>query len=198
MLLIRNWRVELLKIVVQQFNNGVIKGIKCYIGTNRDSVVRRITVLLLIPYLFAMVNMERFVHGDIWNGFYWPSWSYMLFPIPIETQGVLPVEIALNPIDAFIYLFFIGHGIWVAWMILGVLYIMMPIVRRGYSSLGSFNSKPEQKASDIVEPVSRFTKSAAVLAVFLSIGTFIANLVIYGPVPLSVVLGPLWELCVSA
>lgn len=190
MLLIRYGRVELLKIVVEQFNSGVIKDIKYHLGTNRNSVVRRITVLLLILYLFAMVNVGRYVYWDLWHGFSWASWSYTLFPFPTEMSGIsLPVVMPLNPIEVFIYLFFIGQGIWVAWMFLGVLYIMMPLVRRGYSSLGRFNSKPEQRSSDIVEPVSRFTKSAAVLAVFLSTGTFIVNLAIYGPVVLLVVLG---------
>ncbi len=187
--LIRNWRVELLKIVVEQFSNGVIEGIKDLIGTHRDSVVKRITVLLLILYLFAMVNVGRYVFGDLWNGLHWTSWSYTLFPIPTEILSSLPVEITLNPIEAFIYLLFIGQGIWVAWMSLGVLYIMMPLVRRGYSSLGRFNSEPKQKPSVIVEPVGLFTRSTSVLTVLLSTVTFIFNLAVYGPLLLSVVLG---------
>jgi len=66
---------------------------------------------------------------------------------------------------------------------------MMPLVRRGYSSLDRFNSKPELKPSDIVESVSRFTRSTSIITVLLSTVTFIFNLVVYGTLPLLVVLG---------
>ena len=183
----------MLKTVVEQFSNGVIEGIKDLIGSHRDSVVKRSTVLLLILYLSAMVNVGRFVSGDIWNGLFWTSSGFSLFPIPINYlslgYGNAPVFTQMNPFDIFIYVIFIEQWFWVVWMFLGVLYIMMPLVRRGYFSLSRFNSKPDQKPSDIVEPVSRFTKSASVLTVLLSTYTFIFNLAVYGPLLLSVVLG---------
>jgi hypothetical protein len=182
-----------LKIVVEQFDNGVIEGIKNHIGTHRDSVVRRITVLLLILYFYAMVNVGRYIAWDPAHGLTWTSGGYSLFPIPFDSLSlgyiVTPALEQLNPFDIFIYVIFIEQWFWVVWMFLGVLYIMMPLVRRGYFSLGRFDSKPDQKPSDIVEPISRFTKSTSVLTVLLSTMTFIFNLSVYGPLLLSVVLG---------
>lgn len=181
------------KIVVEQFINGVIRGIKNHLGTRRNALARRITVLLLILYSFAMVNVGRYIVWGPVLGLTWTSSGYSLFPIPFNLLSlgyvVTPVFYHLNALDMFIYVVFIGQWFWVAWMSLGILYIMMPLVRRGYFSLGTFNSKPEQKPSDIVEPVSLFTKLTSVLTVLLSTGTFIVNLAVYGPLLLSIVLG---------
>ena len=183
----------MLKIVVEQFNNGAIKSVKRHIGIYRSSLVRRITVLLSILYLLAMVNVGQHIFWDPAVGLTWSSSGYALFPIPIDLRSlgyfVTPMHYHLSPFDIFIYMIFVGQWFWAAWMLLGVLYIMIPIVRRGYTSWDRFNSKPEQKPSDTVGPVSRFTKSTSILTVLLSTGTFIFNLAVYGPLLLSIVLG---------
>lgn len=101
----------------------VTTGIRQYFHTKRAAFVSRVAVLLLIPYLFAMVNVGRYISGDIWNGLFWTSSGYAMFPIPFDLTslgyGTTPTHYDLNFFDIFIYVIFIGQWFWIFWMSLG-------------------------------------------------------------------------------
>jgi hypothetical protein len=78
------------------------------------NIDRRIFVLLLMVYLAIMVSVARWgVVGNLFDGFSWHYPGFGLFPIPFFGSGVTPVEVPLTLVDLFIYLIFIGHGIWI-------------------------------------------------------------------------------------
>ncbi len=114
----------------------MLAGIQQYINTKRAAFVSRVAVILLLLYFAVLVDAGSHVSGDLAHGFHFPHSGYRLFPFPLSTVYLnAPVQIPLAPIEVFIYVVFIGQGIWIAWMSLGIIYIMMPLVRRVYSSL---------------------------------------------------------------
>ena len=99
-----------------------------------EKLVRnRIIVIFLIIYLAVMVTVtNQGLIGDVFNGFYWRSGGWALFPIPINPSwfGWI-VTMAYEPLTFFelpVYLIFVGHGIWIFWEVVGILYIVYPWV----------------------------------------------------------------------
>ncbi|MHA1959156.1 MAG: hypothetical protein ACW99U_02945 [Candidatus Thorarchaeota archaeon] len=96
-----------------------------YIKSNRS----RILVLLFLVYLYRLVEVGSAV-WDSAHGPYWPSPGYQLFPIPLKPRGpVIWVVAPLSLVDSFLYIVFVGHGVWIAWTILSLAYILVPAFR---------------------------------------------------------------------
>lgn len=181
-------------IVPAKYSTRVLAGIQNRIKTQRAAFVRRVAVILLLLYFAVMVDAGRAVMGDFTNGFYFGTSGYGLFPVPYRLPPGWPslqVITPLHPIEVFIYVVFIGQGIWIAWMSLSIIYIMMPLALWVYTTKGRPNSKTTQVQSERGEKVGVFTGIIAVLSVLLSVTTFSFsfNLENYGPLPLIVILG---------
>ena len=114
-----------------------------------ELVRKRIVVIILMIYLAVMVTVAyRGIIGDVFNGFYWRSGGWSLFPIPIDPSWFGWITItALVPLTFYelpVYLFFVGHGVWIFWEVVGVLYIVYPwvpflqsVVNRGKSIIAN-------------------------------------------------------------
>ena len=111
-----------------------------------EKLVRnRIIVIFLMIYLAVMVTVaSQGLIGDVFNGFYWRSGGWSLFPIPLNPSWLgWGTTLALVPLTFFefpVYLIFVGHGVWIFWEVVGVLYLVYPwipflhpIVNRGKS-----------------------------------------------------------------
>jgi hypothetical protein len=112
----------------------------------RKQVRKRIYVLLLMIYLAVMVNVAKYIGGNIFEGFYFPYPGRILFPIPFDLGWfghyiVSPVLVPLNPVEFFIYLVFIYQGVWIFWMAIGILYVMLPWSPRLQTFVGNLKSK---------------------------------------------------------
>ena len=109
----------------------------------------RIVIIILMIYLAVMVTVAyRGIIGDVFNGFYWRSGAWWLFPIPIDPSWLGWVTtMAYVPLTLFelpVYLIFVGHGVWIFWEAVGVLYIVYPwfpflqsVVKRGKSIIAN-------------------------------------------------------------
>ena len=167
----------------------VTKSIRHHIYLHRALVARRVAVLLLLLYFAVIVNAGSDVFLNTHNGVYSASLNTRLFPIPSIDFGFLPAYRALPQIDVFIYIVFINQGIWIVWMLLGIIYIIMPLMVWAYRTLKRPISKSPQTLNKNEEKVGVLTGSIAVFSIALSVVTFGDNLMYYGPVPLVVVLG---------
>jgi hypothetical protein len=106
---------------------------------------KRVLVILLMFDLVVMVSVaSQGLRGNIFDGFYWPYSGWSLFPVPLKPNwiggGLLPVEVPLSPLEALVYIIFVGHGLWIFWEIIGAVYIVYPwshflqsILKRGKS-----------------------------------------------------------------
>ena len=92
---------------------------------------KRIGVIILMIYLAVLVYVaNEGLTGDIFTGFYWRSGGWSLFPIPFNPSwfgwGTATVFVPLTILELLVYLVFVGHGIWILWEILGIVYIIYP------------------------------------------------------------------------
>ncbi len=177
-----------------KYSTRVIKGIQQYINTKRAAFVRRVAVVLLLLYFAVMVFAGRAVGSDIMNGIYFGTPGYSLFPFPYSLPSgwvIAQILVPLPPIQVFIYVVFTGQGIWIAWMSLGIIYIMMPLALWVYKTKGRLDSKTSQVQSESGKKVGVLTGIVALFPVLFSVATFSIyyNLVNYGLLPLIVVLG---------
>ncbi len=172
--------------VPAKYSNRVLAGIQHYIKTQSSAFVRRVAVVLLLLYFAVMVDAGSHVHGDLESGFNFPHAGYGLFPFPFPYSGGinLPMVVYFDPLLTFIYVVFIGQWIWIAWMSLGIIYIIMPIVQRALSTM----RRPNMKSTHTREDVGVLTKLVVVLVVLPSVITYSINLEYYGPLPLILVL----------
>lgn len=111
--------------------------------------LKRVLVILLMVDLVVMVSVaSQGLRRNIFDGYYWPSSGWSLFPIPLNPYWVggivLPVIVPLSPFELLVYLIFIGPGFWVFWEIIGAAYIAYPwspfiqsIAQRGRSIVSS-------------------------------------------------------------
>ncbi len=174
--------------VPAKYSTGVLAGIQPYFKTKRAAFVRRVAVVLLLLYFAVMVDAGNYVGWSIWHESYFSAPGNNLFPIPFKLPpGYLIAEVIveLDFLQTFIYVVFIGQWIWIAWMSLGIIYIMMPIVLKALGTL----RRPNMKSTPAREDVGVLTKLVAVLVVLLSVITYSGNLENYGLLPLIVVLG---------
>ncbi len=178
--------------VFVKYSTRVITGIQQYINTKRATFVRRVAVILLLFYFAVLVHVGLGVYGDFTYGFHFPTSGYQFFPIPAYPStgvGISPVETPLPPFQVFIYVILIYQNILIAWFLLAVMFIMLPIFRWVYSSGRRPHSKSELEPLDRGEKVGVFTGLISIPSVLLSVETFIVNLERYGPLPLIMVLG---------
>ncbi|KXH72011.1 MAG: hypothetical protein AM326_11340 [Candidatus Thorarchaeota archaeon SMTZ-45] len=167
----------------EQVRNRVIESIK----TQRAILVRRVAIILLLLYFAVMVDVGSYVYGTVDHGFYFTYLGYDIFPIPYQWAVLLPVITELDPLRSFIFFTFIGQGIWIVWALLGIIYIVMPLVHWAYNIKREPDSEIMQVRSDKVEKIGVITGIVAVLSVYLSVVTFRINLVNYGLLPLVLV-----------
>ena len=167
----------------EQVRNRVIESIK----TQRAILVRRVAIILLLLYFAVMVDVGSHVYGTVNHGFYFTYLGYDIFPIPYQWAVLLPVITELDPLRSFIFFTFIGQGIWIVWALLGIIYIVMPLVHWAYNIKREPDSEIMQVRSDKVEKIGVITGIVAVLSVYLSVVTFRINLVNYGLLPLVLV-----------
>ena len=115
----------------------------------KELIRNRIIIILLMVYLALMVTVAYHgITGDVFNGFYWRSGGYSLFPIPFDSAwfGLITITVFV-PLTFFelpVYLIFVGHGVWVFWEVVGILYIIYPwipflqsVVDRGRSIIAN-------------------------------------------------------------
>lgn len=177
--------------VLAKNSTRVITGIQQYISTKRAAFVRRVAVILLLLYFAVMVDAGSYVRGDLESGFYFTNTGHGLFPFPYSGGFSYPVYVYFDPLSTFIYVVFIAQGIWIAWMSLGIIYIMMPLALWVYNTMGRLNSKTTQVRSDRVKKGDVLTRIFAGFSAIFSVTTFSIgyNLENYGPLPLILVLG---------
>ena len=94
-------------------------------------ILKRVIVMCFMVYLAVMVSVaDRGLVGNLFDGFSWLSTGWSLFPIPLDpawsTGAVYWVLVSLSPLELLVYLIFVGHGVWVFWEIIGVVYIVYP------------------------------------------------------------------------
>ena len=102
-----------------------------YISTKKKRsvmklILTRILVIFLMLYLVVMVQVaNRGIYG-----FEWRSSGWSLFPIPQNPTWfgwiVVHMMIPLTPLELFVYLVFVGNGIWIFWEIIAVLFLVYP------------------------------------------------------------------------
>ena len=97
----------------------------------RSVILNRVLVMILMVDLVVMVSVaSQGLQGSIFDGFYWPNSGWSLFPIPQNPNWSewvsLPVLVPLSPLDLLVYLVFVGHGVWIFWEIIAVVYIVYP------------------------------------------------------------------------
>jgi len=97
-------------------------------GLNRWAKIRRFIVVILLADLIIMVWFGRVITGNPLDGFYWPYPNKILFPIPMDFGSMIPVFSPLNPVDAFVYTIFIYGGLWILWLLVGILYVVYPFI----------------------------------------------------------------------
>ena len=180
--------------VPAEYSTRVLAGIQNRIKTQRVAIVRRVAVILLLLYFVVLVHAGSYVSENLDFGFFFGTSGYGLFPFPYHLPhgwAALMVITPLDPIEVFIYVVFIGQGIWIAWMSLGIIYIMMPLALWVYTTKGRPNTETTQIQSEGVKKVGVLTGIIALFSVLLSVTTFSAyhNLGNYGLPPLILVLG---------
>jgi hypothetical protein len=96
---------------------------------SRILLSRSLVALLLVYYvwiLFSAWSMSGHWRWSLERGLYWTSGGPGSFiPIP-SGPGVLTVISPANLIDQVFYLIFMHYGIWIVWIILGILYLFSP------------------------------------------------------------------------
>ncbi len=97
----------------------------------RSTILKRISVMILMVDLIVMVSVaSQGLRGSIFDGFYWPSSGWGLFPLPLNPHWfgwvVLHVLVPLSPLELLAYLVFVGHGVWIFWELIAVVYIVYP------------------------------------------------------------------------
>ncbi|MGY5865081.1 MAG: hypothetical protein RTV41_10795 [Candidatus Thorarchaeota archaeon] len=177
-----------------KYSTIVLASIQKYINTERAAFVRRVANILLLLYFAVMVQAGRAVGGNYTSELYFGTPGYSLFPFPYSLPSGSPIEqvlVPLPPIQVFIYVVFVGQGVWIAWMSLGIIYIMMPLVRWVYNTKYRPNTKSTYIQPERGEKVGVLTGIIALFPVLFSVATFSLyyNLVNYGPLSLMVVLG---------
>ncbi len=97
---------------------------------NRTILRHRAPVAIALVY-YVWILYSAWSMSDLWSwnledGLIWSSGGFgMFFPIPIE-PGMAAVITQAGIIDQVFYLVFIHSGIWILWIILGLLYIFSP------------------------------------------------------------------------
>ncbi len=182
------------RTILAKYSTIVLASIQKYINTERAAFVRRVTNILLLLYFAVMVQAGGAVGGNYTSELYFGTPGYSLFPFPYSLpsgSGIEQVLVPLPPIQVFIYVVFIGQGVWIAWMSLGIIYIMMPLVRWVYNTKYRPNTKSTHIQPERGEKVGVLTGIIALFPVLFSVATFSIpyNLVNYGLLPLIVVLG---------
>lgn len=158
---------------------------------HRELISRRLVVLLLLLYLSALVDIGHIILGDLRTGFYYGNYGYVLFPFPSNPSFLLPVITPVPLIEAIIYTIFIYQGIWIAWSLLGILYIMMPLLLRLYRIRKGTAAAPRLEEKEKRTRLGIITGMLAFLSIVFSVGTFSIenNLHSYGPMPFLVAIG---------
>ena len=87
--------------------------------------------MILMVDLIVMVSVaSQGLRGSIFDGFFWPYSGWSLFPIPLNPDwyggGLLPAVYPLSSIELLVYLVFVGHGVWIIWELIAVVYIVYP------------------------------------------------------------------------
>ena len=168
-------------------NTGISTDIQQYIKTGHASFVRRLAVILLLLYFAAMVDVGRHVYGNVEQGFYFTYLGYEIFPLPYTWGVILPVIVDLDPLRSFIYFTFIRRGMWVLWVLIGIIYILDPLLHWAFNIRREQESKVRLVRSGKGERIGVITGLVAVIAVYLSVATYRINLGNYGLLPLIVV-----------
>ena len=168
-----------------------IRSIQHRIYTSRKLTARRIAVLLFFLYLAVLVDVGGAVLGDLRTGFYYGNYGNTLFPYPHNEGFLLPVITPVPPIEAFIYAVFVYQGIWIAWTVLGIIYIMAPLGIRAYRALRGPASELAQVNQEKEEKIGALTGMLAFLSILFSVATLSidTNLHLYGFMPFLVALG---------
>lgn len=180
--------------VPEKHSVRVLEGIQNWMFNHRTLVVRRVAVILLLLYFAVMVHAGSHVGGDVNQGFYFATPSFALFPFPYVLPPGYVVILSirpLTPIEVFIYVVFIQLGIWMVWVILGIIYIMMPLVLRVYRTKTKVETQMTEVRSDRGEKIDVLTVTLVGLSAIFSVTTFSigCNLENYGPLPLILVIG---------
>jgi hypothetical protein len=177
--------------VVLEDSKRVTKSTPHRIYLQRALVVRRLSVFLLLLYFAVLVDAGSGIFLDSVNGVYSGGIAVWLFPIPSVGLRMVPAYVPLTQIDVIIYLVFINQGIWIAWMLPSIIYIIMPLPLWAYRTFARPISRPVEIQHEKEEKVGILTSAIAIFSILLSVATFSfeLNLGHYGPIPLVLVLG---------
>ena len=153
--------------------------------SHRELIARRLAVLLLLLYLSALVDIGHVILGNLRTGFYYGNFGYVLFPFPSNPSILLPVITPVPLVEAIIHTIFIYQGIWIAWASLGILYIIMPLLLRGYRVVRGTTVVLGLEEGEKKARMGIITGILALLSIVFSLGTFSIenNLRSYGPMP---------------
>lgn len=176
---------------VLEDSRRAIRNVQHRINIHRKLIARRIAVLLFLLYLAALVDVGDAIFGDLRTGFYYGNMGHTLFPFPHTNSLLLPAITPVPPIEVIIYVAFVYQGIWIAWTVLAVIYIMMPFIIRIYRVLRRPMSLTPQVQQEGEERIGVLTGLFAFLSILLSVGSFAisTNLHFYGFAPFLVTLG---------
>lgn len=169
--------------MIEQGETRSSQSLRNTIARYRVTLIKRATVGLLLLYLPVLVDVSRFVSE---GSNYWldcPYGGFRLFPIPYISYRAITVITPLSLLEAIVYVLFLRGGIWGLWMALGIAYIVVPPswTRSLLERLGLSSEKEEG--------VGFLLGLACLGSVMLSVGTYVVNYPIYGPMPLSVTIG---------
>jgi hypothetical protein len=173
--------------VSTEHSTGIVTGIHQYINTRPATFVRRVVVILLLLYFAVMVDVGRHVYGTVEEGFFFTYLGYEIFPLPYTWGVLLPVIVELDPLRSFIYFTFIGQGMWALWVLIGIVYIVMPLLHWVYNIRREQEPKSGPVQSDMSESIGILTGLVSVISVYLSVVTYTRNVMNYGLLPLIVV-----------
>jgi hypothetical protein len=151
---------------------GVLQCVRRLLYQHRDSIARRIAILLFLFYLIAVVDAGQYIRGDISTGFYYSGSGLALFPFPRIPYVFAEVILLLPSIQVFVYIVFVYRGIWIAWASLSLLYIAIPLVSWAYKRVKKTTLLHDQGGKERIEGISIITGSAAFLSILFSVGTY--------------------------
>jgi hypothetical protein len=165
----------------------MLEGVQNRMFIHRAVLLRRVAVSLLLLYFGVMVDVGSHVYGTLEQGYYFTHIGYDIFPIPYKWGILFPAHADLDLLRSFIFFIFIGQGMWVLWVLLGIVYIVEPLIHWAYNIKREQRMKNRPVRTDRRERIGILTGIVALFSVYLSVTTFRINLGNYGLLPLIVV-----------
>ena len=97
--------------------------------TDKQTKLARVIVIVLLLGYYTWILTSAWAMSDLWywnieEGLIWIRGGVGFIPFPFRTETGIAIPSRAHPIIETFYLVFMHNGIWIAWIIFGLSYLL--------------------------------------------------------------------------